>query len=103
MSGPKRIGCGESVSGTLPYSRLPALPWSVAVEMLNGSGMAPRDFAGWYVKDGSDFLAFGGARRPAAEGDRRHAADIEAGAIGERLDGDALLTAQIGDGVRHGM
>ena len=63
--------------------------------------MPPGDLVDGDAEYGGDFLALGGARRPAAQGDRGDAAVVEAGALGELGHVDVLFATEIGDGAGH--
>ena len=66
----------------------------MAVEVLDGRFVSPGDFVDGDAEDGGDFLALGGAGRPAAEGDGGDAAVVEAAALGELGDADVAVRWQ---------
>src|SRR5207302_605363 len=106
---PERIEVPSGSRIALKYElgRPPIL--AVRIQELFGLGETPR-IAGGRVRvllhllarqaeNAGDAVALARARRPAAQHDRRHARLIQAGALGQRLDIDLVLYAQVADGL----
>jgi hypothetical protein len=70
----------------------------MSIQVLDGRFMPPGDFVDCHAENGSDFLPFRRARRPAAKRDRRDTTFVEAAALGEFGDGDLMSLAKVGDG-----
>src|SRR5204863_7618111 len=71
--------------------------WSVAVEVLDRCYVSPGNLVDGDFKHSGNFLALEGTWRPAAQGDRRDAALVEAASAGEFGDIDRLRSTAFGD------
>jgi hypothetical protein len=56
----------------------------------------------WCIENGGDLLTFGWARRPTPEYDCQDPALVQAATLGQLMDIDLMIAAEVGDGVVHG-